>query len=134
MKGISILGFLILLFSCTQNPKEIRINNVDFIDKTLDFVVKNKDNRQLELPSIYNNLSVGIPEKSEFILEKKLKKRGFKVIQTGRGNNPPKSPRIVTKIFQKENCFCEVSKIYYYTTLENNYEMTETIKCKDSIY
>lgn len=126
------IGITLLLFSCNTKIKS-ESKNDDFIDKTLDFVIANKDNHQLELPNINDSLSDGIPEKSEFILGKKLEKRGFKEVKTGRGNYPPRSPRIVTKIFQKENCFCEVSKIYYYTTYENIYEIVERISCKDSI-
>lgn len=133
MKSICFLIMLTILFSCTKKSVEKVINNDDFIDKTLDFVISNKDNHQLEFPNIYDSLSIGIPEKSIFILGKKLKQRGFKEIRTGRGNYPPRSPRIVTKIFQKENCFCELSKIYYYTTNQNHYEMVERISCSDSI-
>jgi hypothetical protein len=133
MKRIYFLAILILFFSCKNELTETTINNKDYIEKTLDFIITNKDNQQIELPNLYDSLSIGIPEKSEFILARKLTKRGFKEIRSGRGNYPPRSPRIVTKIFQKNNCVCELSKIYYYTTYENHYEMAERISCKDSI-
>lgn len=130
---ICVLLLPFMLFCCKNKSEETKIADKDFIDKTIEFVITNQDNHPIELPNLYDSLSIGIPEKSELILAKKLIKLGFKEIHSGRGNYPPRSPRIVTKIFQKQNCFCEVSKIYYNTTTENNYEMAERISCKDSL-
>lgn len=123
---------LILLFSCKRENEKQQLNSKSFVKKTIDFAIANKDNEVMELPGLYDSLSHGLPEKSRLILAEELEKRGFKNINSGRGNYPPRGPRIVSKTYQKENCICEVSKIYYSTTTEGYYEMSERISCTDS--
>ncbi len=69
--------------------------------------------------------------KSHLILDSLLKEKGFVELSSGRGNYPPRGPRIVSKILKKADCYCEVNLIYYSTVFENKYEMAERVKCMD---
>lgn len=131
MKKLLYFG-LILMVSCKPEVQQHENKSTRFVDKTLDFVIDNKDNEIVELPRLYDSLAHGLPEQSKLILAEKLEQRGFKLLDSGRGNCPPLGPRIVSKTYQKGDCFCEVSKLYYFTTVDDYYEMSERISCADS--
>jgi hypothetical protein len=134
-KPFILISILLTSFSCRTGADKNSSNVADFIENTIDFVTEHKDNNVLELPSLYDSLATQLPADSAetLLLAESLKKRGFKVINWGRGNFPPRGPRFVSLTLQKKNCFCEVSKIYYSTLYDMRFEMAERISCADSV-
>ena len=128
-----IIIFFIIFFdlSVTAQKPETK----DFTEKILDFVTQNMDNESVELDNLYDKTVEKIPNDNEekLILVEKLKKRGFKEINWGRGNYPPLGARIINITLKKDDCECEVSKIYYFTTFEDIFIMKEKISCKKVI-
>ncbi len=105
--------------------------NKNFIDKTIDFLISEKSNQNIEFFDLYDNLQTEILEddKEKLILVEKLKNRGFVIEDYGRGNYPPVGARIVIVKMRRKECKCEIAKIYYYTTIDNFFEIRERIKC-----
>lgn len=97
--------------------------------KVIDLLIQEKSGETVEFPFLYKNLSEGIPEKSTLKTATYLESLGFEQIQGGRGNYPPRSPRIISKTYRKDDCECEASLIYYSTTTDNFYEKAERVKC-----
>jgi len=128
MRYITIL-VLILLFSCAEKPKN---ESKDFYEKIVDFVVKNSDDKLIELPNLYDSLVKNIAEdkNEKLILVEILKKQGFEIINSRRGNFPPLGARIISVTLKTDSCECVVNKMYYSTISDSLYEMRENIKCK----
>ncbi|WP_264510566.1 hypothetical protein [Flavobacterium sp. N1719] len=128
MKIILLSIIFLLTISCS---KEIK-NRSDFEDNVINLILEKPNGKQIEFPEIYDSLAKRIPDQKDekLLLVEKLKLRGFKIINSGRGNYPPLGPRIVIVTMKKDNCECEVSKIYYSTISENEFKMTESISCK----
>lgn len=124
---------LLILFSIISYSQTEKTNSKkDFNDKIIDFALDNCEDKFIELPDLYEKTTEKISnDKNEkLILAEKLKKRGFEVINWGRGNNPPLGPRIIALTLKKGDCECEIIKIYYSIADESQYKMTEKIKCK----
>jgi hypothetical protein len=118
----------IILFSCNNKPQN---QSKDFDEKIVDFAIKTSNGKYIELPNLYDSLSKNIEnDKTEkLILVQILKKKGFKVIDWGRGNHPL-GPRIVTLTLKKDSCECEVNKIYYSHYGNDSVDnVSERIKC-----
>jgi len=130
----SRLIFLILIcpFFQSCNNKE---SSQDQVENFLNYVTTEKDNLLIELPELYNSLTNQIPDDSieRLVLVEALSKRGFKIIGWGRGNYPPSGVRIVNIVMKKENCFCQIDKIYYKTSSDSLFQMSERIRCADSL-
>jgi hypothetical protein len=129
---ICIIIFLVLA-SCSSGNN----TDSDFIDKLLDLTTSTSSQEYLgeeyvQLTNLYDTLTHNIPEDNveKLILAERLKLRGFEITNWGRGNFPPLGPRIVIVELKKENCVCEVTKIYYATVDDNAYQMAEGINCK----
>lgn len=121
-----ILFVPLLLFSCnSKNDEQYK----DFNEKIVDFAIENFNGKFIELPSLYDSLSKNIKDdKTEkLILVQILKKKGFEVINWGRGNHPL-GPRIVTLTLKKDSCECKVDKIYY-SSNDSIGSVSERIKC-----
>jgi len=118
---------LLLLFNCGSD--EIKQEGALFTP-IVDNLILNKTGIPIEFPSLYTELSEGLPDSTTFLIGNYLIQQGFAVIESGRGNYPPRGPRIVTKIFKRQDCSCTVSKIYYSTTHDGYYEMAERIICE----
>ena len=121
----------IFLFSCNENPKN---QATEFNEKVVDFAIENSNNKFIELPNLYDSLSKEIVAKDEvekLILVQILKKKGFEVKNSGRGNHPL-GPRIIVFTLKKESCECEVKKTYYSSEdfPGEIYATTESIRCK----
>jgi hypothetical protein len=110
-------------------------NNIDNVNRVLDFIIENKDDQHIEFSGLYDKLADKIlkDEEESLILVQKLKKKGFIVDTWGRGNYPPLGARIINITMIKGDCRCEIDKIYYFTTIENVFEMREGIKCSKKI-
>lgn len=131
-----ISAFLLTqIFACREEPQKSESSQHAFVNRTIDFVVSQRANETIELPFIYTDLVSEIPSDANesSILADALKEKGFKVVNWGRGNYPPRGPRIVSLTLLKKDCICEVNKIYYFTTADSLYELSERIKCRDSI-
>lgn len=126
MRKIVFLFTLFLLFSCVEKKE----SNSDFYDKALDFVIVNSNGEIVEFPQIYDSLTYEIADDNEEKLKlvEKLKAKGFKVTNWGRGNHPLGS-RIIVINMKKNNCECEIAKTYYSTSNDSLYHMTEKINC-----
>jgi coenzyme F420-reducing hydrogenase gamma subunit len=113
--------------SCSEKKER----KSDFEDQVLDLVIENSNGKPVEFPELYDKLVVTIPvddkEKLKFV--EKLKAKDFKVINWGRGNHIL-GPRIIIITLKKEDCECEVAKIYYSTVSETVYNITERVSCK----
>src|SRR5690348_15494874 len=116
MRKILTIMLLVILTSCSQQHSLGK----DFIDQLLDLTTGTSSKEYLggeyiQLTNMYDTLAHNIPEDKDekLILVERLKKRGFEITNWGRGNFPPLGPRIVIVELKKENCICEVSKIYY---------------------
>jgi hypothetical protein len=132
-KGLGLAVVFISLSCCSSEDK----TKHHFVDKLLDLVTQTSSKEYageeyIQLTNLYDTLAHTLPEDQDekSILAERLKKKGFKITNWGRGNFPPLGPRIVIIELQKENCTCEVSKIYYATTTDTLYQMAEGINCK----
>jgi len=130
MKNILIL-LSVLLISCSKKPKK---ETVEFNEKIVDFAIENSNDKFIELPNLYDSLpkQIVVKDKDEkLILVQILKKKGFEVIDWGRGNHPL-GPRIIVLKLKKDDCECEVQKTYYSTDdLPGEvHKTTESIRCK----
>jgi len=112
-----------------------KTDSLSATENMLEFILAQKDNQLIEFPTLYDELCTEIADDSaeSLILAEHLKDRGFEVINWGRGNFPPRGARIVILTMQRETCFCEVSKTYLLTTLDNHYQLSEQIRCADSV-
>jgi hypothetical protein len=131
-KAFAAILFLISI-SCSQRQS----SDKDFIDKLLDLATATsseeyRGEEYVQLTNLYDKLAHDIPEDKDekLILVERLKQRGFEVTHRGRGNFPPLGPRIVIVELKKENCVCEVNKIYYATVADTLYQQAEGINCK----
>ena len=118
----------IILFSCNNKPQN---QSKDFDEKIVDFAIKTSNGKYIELPNLYDSMSKNIENDKieKLILVQILKKKGFKVIDWGRGNHPL-GPRIVTLTLKKDSCECEVNKIYYSHSGNDSVDnVSERIKC-----
>ena len=131
-KVLTILFFI--SFSCSQQ----RRSDKDFIEKLIDLTTETSSEEYLGeeyvlLTNLYDTLAHSIPDDKDekLILVERLKKRGFKVTEWGRGNFPPLGARIINIELTKGNCVCTVCKIYYYAAqVDTIYQMAEGINCK----
>lgn len=132
MKYTAIIT-IFLLFSCAEKSETYPSN--DFGDKVVNFSIQNSNDTYVELPELYDRTKSFIPEDADenVILVEKLIVRGFKVIHTNRTNQQLSGRRIFTQTLLKENCQCEVAKIYYTTANISEYIVSERIKCNNII-
>ncbi len=126
MRNIPFLFPFFLFTSCIVKKE----TNFNFYDKSLNFIIENLDGEIVEFPQIYDSLTNKIADDNEekLLLVEKLKAKGFKVTNSGRGNHPL-GPRIVVINKKKDNCECEIAKTYYSTANDSLYLMTEKISC-----
>jgi hypothetical protein len=84
----------------------------------------------IEFSNLYPILdSIPSDEFEKLIIVDSLKAKGFEILDWGRGNWL-NGPRIVTYNLSNGQCECQVDKMYYLSKLENNFRVTERIKCK----
>lgn len=99
------------------------------MEKVVDLLILERSGETIEFPFLYDELIHKIPEKSSLKSAKYLESLGFEKISGGRGNYPPRGPRIVSLTYQKDDCKCETSLIYYATNTSDAYERAERVKC-----
>lgn len=129
---ISILLIGVCLTTCNE---KLSRRGDDFVEEVVDLAVRLKNNRPIELSTLYDSLATTLPADSveTLVLAEELKRKGFKVIDWGRGNFPPNGVRIVVLGLKKDSCYCSVSKMYYSTIRNDLYQIRESISCKDSV-
>jgi hypothetical protein len=130
MKKIALI--FLMIFSNFISSAQQSENKEDFTEKILNFVISNMDDESVELENLYDGTTERIfdDNNEKLVLVEKLKKRGFKQVNFERGNFPPLGARIVNITLKKDDCECEVSKIYYFTTSDNVFITKEKIRCK----
>ncbi|TAE83573.1 MAG: hypothetical protein EAY81_08375 [Bacteroidetes bacterium] len=118
---------LLLFFSCVEKPKP----SAGFTDQMIDLVIKESNNEGIEFTNLYDKLvfEIATDELETVKLAEKLKRRGFRQTNWGRGNHAL-GPRLVSVTLVNENCQCEVAKIYYSTHQTDVYQITERIRCE----
>ena len=122
------LVVIVMLPSCSKENK----SDKDFIDKVIDLSIETSSGEYVQLSDLYDRFADKIPADNDekVILVDKLKTRGFKVTNWGRGNFPPLAPRIINIELMNGRCICDVTKTYYATTVDTLYQMTEGVKCR----
>lgn len=121
-----------MLPTCSEkSPQE----GEDFIVEIVDLAIKLKNDEPIELSTLYDSLVSELPVDSleTLVLAEELKRKGFKVVDWGRGNFPPHGVRIAILSLAKDDCYCTVSKMYYSTTQQDLYQIHESVSCKDSV-
>ena len=129
-KKLKIIFIFLLLIHIQQSKAQ---NTSNFNDRLLDFIIESAADKFIELPDLYEKYTE-IPEQGKeiIILAVELDARGFKMIDSGRGNHM-QGPRFIMNKFKKSDCECEVNKIYYSINSGEKYKVTERIKCKKNI-
>jgi len=132
---LELVLLLSFLLSCTNNNNKHEPIDDNFIETGIDIILAQKDNNTVELLS-YHNSGVYISSTKDnepTILLKTLTKRGFKTISYKQGKIPPDGPIIISTILEKDKCICQVEKLIYSTAAVQGYEVSERIKCADSL-
>jgi hypothetical protein len=114
---------------CTvKSPTEAN----DFVSEVVDLAIRLKNDQPLELSTLSDSLVSELPVDSveTLILAEELKRKGFTVVDWGRGNFLPNGVRIVTLRLVKDDCQCTINKMYYSTVEDNMYQIREAISCK----
>lgn len=122
------LSILVLAIVSCGNDKEM---DIDFTDQVIDLAIESSRGKTIQFPELYDTLT-SVIAKDDFekaILVNKLKKRGFEVVKWGMGNHPPLSPRIINYELRRNDCKCEVTKIYQITIEDSRYQMVESLRC-----
>lgn len=127
MKKFNIFIILCCIISCDKETQP----KTDFVERVIDIAIEVSNNKYVEFPNIYDTLVQNIPkdENEKLIIVEKLKKKGFVVSHSGRGNHPL-GPRIIDFTLTKLNCECGVEKIYYSSPVDSIYTATERIRCR----
>jgi hypothetical protein len=128
---LTILSFLLLFQFCKQHKAEPVIIENDFTDKIVNLIIKEQDYQFLEFPQLYFNTVTFIPpiDQEYSILVKRLEERGFKAVSLNQINQQLSGRRIMSVILTKEQCECEVQKIYYSTANISEYIVSERMRC-----
>ncbi len=134
---VSIFISILCLIACKKpqinSTQSIEAKSITTIEERIvDILIASRDGKTIEFPDLYEGVVNSISNDSEESLKlvSLLKSRGFEITNWGRGNYPPRGPRIVMRQLRKDNCECEVNKIYYSTISKGIYEIAERIKCK----
>lgn len=127
---------------CKINPNDEECQRIGYLkeqirkanmpaDQIVDMAIEEAGWSEIEAQGLYSTLISNIPDDKDerTILGEKLKAKGFVVTNWGRGNFHPHGPRIINITFTKENCQCEVSKMYYSTEVDTLYSVMESIRC-----
>jgi hypothetical protein len=130
IKILLLFPFLFTLGAC-KSDKEPDFNN-DFTDRPITIAIKNPEGKYIELPDLYNTPVNYIPENNDenFLIAEKLKIRGFKQTAISRNDFQLLGRRVITMTLLKDDCQCEVSKVYYATSNVSEYIRSERIKCE----
>lgn len=127
MVNKNLLIVVLAIVSCGKD-KEMHI---DFTDQVIDLAIESSKGKTIQFPELYDTLA-SVIAKDDFekvILVDKLKKRGFEVNKWGRGNHPPLSKRILNYELRRNDCKCEVTKLYQITMEDSRYQMIESLRC-----
>lgn len=142
-----IIILSILLTSCSFDKKEETDQESEYsqetdIEKTKGWNYKTVNKQQintlmddicstvdLEFVDLYPILdSIASDKNEKLILVESLKNKGFQAINWGRGNWQY-GPRIVSISMSNGQCNCQIDKLYYSTNTNEEYKVTERIKC-----
>lgn len=108
------------------NYKEVKKNNIDSLMKD---PCQTSDFECIDFYPLLDSIASD-PNEKEMIVDM-LKSKGFKVINSGRGNWQD-GPRIVSRTLSNGKCNCQVDKLYYSKGEKSKYKVTERIKCRNA--
>jgi hypothetical protein len=147
MKHWKLLALIITFaISCTDKNKTAIATEKSIEPKSeldFEFIWNSKQKSIADIDKSIENLSDGlalefvypqqeiIPEKDSLLLIHKLKQKGFKIIDSGRGNWM-NGPRIISYTLESDDFVCRVDKLYYSDSLNskaNKYKVTERFAC-----
>lgn len=120
----------LLLFSCAEKTQPN--SDADIIDKVITTVMTTKTGETVELPDLYDRTVGNIPQDNDqhVILADRLELRGFKKTASGRRDQQLSGRRMFVVTMQKDDCQCEVSKVFYSTANVSEYFVSERIACQ----
>jgi hypothetical protein len=108
------------------NYREVKKN---IIDSILKDPCQSTDFECIDLYPLLDSIASDTYEK--VIIVEMLKSKGFKVINSGRGNWQY-GPRIVSRSLSNGKCNCQVDKLYYSKGGKSKYKVSERIKCRNT--
>jgi hypothetical protein len=130
MKKITLFLLIVTISSCQDDSgQSTPENQAMFPENIVDLAIKTKDKNVIELPMMYDSLIRVLPEGETTKLGEILVKKGFTQIEAKQGNWGNRGPRFVHRSFRKDDCICNVSKMYYTTTNDKLFEIHESIHC-----
>ncbi len=140
---IIILSLIISEFACNQSStKQDGLANINKIENqprfdSIKVITKTKNEIKVLLTDFcasfnyeFIDLYIGEEKPGEhekLVLDDYLKKGGFQITSSGRGNWTL-GPRIVSLTLKKDYCECEIKKLYYGTGKKIE-KVTERITC-----
>lgn len=127
---IILIACIIILISC-----EVKESEGDYYSKLVDLNTKylNGDWNSISLKFNDNDkYSESDLKTFEPILVNRLKKLGYKIIETSFSNYSDNS-KALKIILQKDNCNCTVYRIYENSKLIDSYRIEEKIRCYKNI-
>lgn len=107
------------------NYKEVGSN---YIDTLIVDICSTQDLEFIDLYPIMD--SIASDKYESLVLHDLLKDNGFEITNWGRGNWM-EGPRIVSFTMSNGKCECQIDKLYYSTENEDEYKVTERIKCSE---
>lgn len=127
MRLLLLLIIVSLFTFCTEKYSP----TADTTNALLDLIIQQSTNEGIEFTNLYDTLTAVIADdKNETLkLVERLKTKGFKVTDWGRGNHTL-GPRMVSISMVNNNCRCEITKYYYHTVDTTLYQITERIRCE----
>jgi hypothetical protein len=130
MKKITLLLLIVFAFSCQDDSGQSAPEKQNlFPENVVDLAIKTKDKNVIELPMMYDSLVTVLPQDENTKLGQILVNKGFQEIEARQGNWGNRGPRFVHRSYRKDDCICNVSKMYYTTTNDKLYEIHESINC-----
>jgi len=131
-KTLGVLPFFLAITACKKEiPPQY---GQDFTDKVIDLVIAAENGQRVSFPDLYPMKATRIPtaEDDRLILADRLALRGFKVTVKHIEDAPLSGRHTLVVEMVRDNCSCEVSKMYASTENVSQYLQTETIACKNT--
>lgn len=125
MKTLLYAALALFTVSCIKKPDNITETPAE---KLATLAVSLHDSTEFEIKGLYK-YTTDIPYADTIHLGHILKNKSFTLTEQGQGNYPPLGPRIMVQNFQKADCECIVSKIYYATLDSTLFRPEESIEC-----
>lgn len=132
MKAVLFLPLLAIFICCDRKPgSDQSHDDANLTDKVITLAIQTRTGEAIELPQLYPHaVNYIAPDNDQnLILADRLALRGFKKIRSGRVDQQLSGRRTFVVTMAKDDCICEVSKIYYSTANVSQYIVSEGIAC-----